>query len=72
MIVRIIENFSFGLVVSLHWVGYYLIIVSNSCIICESFLCVIEKTFCTIVYNNSQEFHLRLRYGKNLANINTQ
>lgn len=33
VIVRIIENFSFGLVVSLHWVGYYLIIVvSNSCI----------------------------------------
>ena len=40
----------------------------------EVFLCVIEKTFCTIVYNlnDSQEFHLRLRYGKNVANINTQ
>ena len=42
--------------------------------IVKVFLYVIEKKFCTIIYNlnNSQEFHLRLRYGKNVANINTQ
>ena len=34
--------------------------------IVKVFLCVIEETFCTIIYNliNSQEFRLMLRYGK--------
>ena len=48
---HIIENFSFGLEVSLHWVGYYVIKYFKAVLLlfllhaspCESFFCALLK-----------------------------